>query len=110
MTLESLYQRVWDGWVFDRAYALLPKTGREQERFAVRHVAMHIGKQSGKILALVEPMDHSGREPDEDDTKEMARQLSYMIINVLKLASLLGISATDLLANVSVWEDEHKRS
>lgn len=109
MTLAGLYLRVFDGWRFDRGhYALLPNGERDRERFALRNLAMHVGKTSGKIQALIEPMDHSGRDLDEEGTREMARQISYMIINVLRLASLTGVPVMDILANVSNWEEEHR--
>ena len=64
--------------------------------FAVRHSAMHMMKSTGKIAAEAEKADHGGEMSPED----LKTATTKMLVNVLKLAEELGISAEELAANV----------
>lgn len=68
----------------------------EQIQFAVNHSALHIMKSVGVIAAEVEAADHGG----EMDPEKLKTATTKMLVNVLKLAEVLGISGEQLADNV----------
>lgn len=93
--LDRLTAFIRNHWTFDaRSYPELNgKTPEETFAFAVRHCALHFGKTAGKVIAVSEGKDHGS----ELDLEELKRQTSKMLINVLMLASLLGMTGDDLI-------------
>ncbi len=65
-------------------------------RFAVNHSVLHMNKSLGAIAAQVEAADHGG----EMDEAALETATTKMLVNVLKLASELGLTAEDLAAAV----------
>ena len=71
-------------------------TEDEIQRFAVRHLALHTGKTVGKIIAAIEPSDHGAAL----DIEEIRENLPKSLINTLRLASLVGMTGSELLAAI----------
>lgn len=61
-------------------------------RFAIRHSALHFSKTAGKVAASSEGVDHGGTL----DTEELKSNVAKSLINTLRLAELLKMSATEL--------------
>src|SRR5262245_13748358 len=61
----------------------------------VRHVALHMAKDAGRIAAGIEPIDH-GRPWDG---QALGRSTRNMLVNVLRMCSLLHLSPAELLAD-----------
>ena len=61
-------------------------------RFAIRHSALHFSKTAGKVAASSESVDHGGIL----ETEELKSNVAKSLINTLRLAELLKMSATEL--------------
>lgn len=71
-------------------------SGDQQMHFIVRHSALHMMKSVGKLAAEAETADHGGTV----DYANLKTATTKMLVNVLKLAEELDISAEELAANV----------
>lgn len=67
----------------------------EQERhdFIVRHLALHLGKFSGKVIGVSEKVDHGS----EEDTEALHSAITKLIIATLRLAGETGMSGEDII-------------
>ncbi len=81
-------------FVFDETnYPELAGRGEgERLAFALRHVAIHCAKTTGKIATVSEAADHGEAVDKEGLEVDCAKAL----INTLRLADLIGLSGKDL--------------
>jgi len=97
--LHGLMRHIAAVWVCDPSrYPALAGTSEEQrKKFLLNHSILHIDKTKGKVAAILEDFDHTGRfTPGADaELKELAIK---SFVNVLKLAEESGVSAQELLA------------
>ena len=78
----------------EKSYPLLAEKPEVQRMaFAINHSILHMSKSLGKIAAECESYDHGHGRPNEDVVKEATVK---MLINTLKLADELGMTADDL--------------
>ncbi len=70
----------------------------EQERFAfaLRHAALHMAKTTGKIATAGERIDH-GKEMDKE---ELEINIVKSLITSLRLAELIGMSESQIIARI----------
>ena len=73
---------------------LLGKSENERLAFALRHVAIHCAKTTGKIATVSEAADHG----EAIDAAGLKTDCGKMLINTLRLADLVGLSGNDLEA------------
>jgi hypothetical protein len=96
--LDALMAHIGDTWVCDAArYPELQGMNEEAHRnFVVKHSLMHILKTTGKIASCCEDFDHTHTAGPEEGLllQELAIKL---VVNALKLAEEVGLSADDLL-------------
>ena len=81
-------------FVFDETnYPELAGRGEgERLAFALRHVAIHCAKTTGKIATVSEAADHG----EVVDTEGLKLDCAKALINTLRLADLVGLSGKDL--------------
>lgn len=102
-SLRALMELVQSSWPFTPpAY---PELKGDSDPRAIVHAAMHLAKSSGKVVGAIEPIDH-GKPVDRDALTE---QLSYTLVNLLRIASLAGISSRELLVTVENWKQRARR-
>ena len=96
--LASLMQYIGERYTFtEEHYPGFNKfSEKEQKVFAVRHSHLHMSKSAGKIAAEAETADHGGTMNEE----KLCVATAKMLVNALKLAQELGMSAEDLAAKV----------
>lgn len=96
--LQEAIDFIASKFVFDAAsYPLIVKlTPEEKLQFSVNHSLQHMTKQIGKIAAHLEDKDHGGDGNDEVLREALVKSFT----NVLRLAELLNMNATDLLSLV----------
>ena len=83
----------------NRVYPTL--TSKNNHLFVVRHTALHMNKAAATVAAEAEVGDHGRKMNDEKLKEAVIKQL----INSLKLASHLGMEATDIeQAILHFWE------
>lgn len=82
-------------YVFNaETYPDLELTTRDEKfDFGVRHSVLHMQKSLGKIAEYSEGRDHG----ELGSKKEVKIATVKMLINILKLASIQGMNADDLL-------------
>lgn len=111
----ELIGAVEDAWPFDlENYPDLPADSLEGRRiFAIRHMALHLGKEVGKLNALLEKLDHKVRPSPWDDSD--VREITLAIIRDLqlcawRLAPLLDIPPDYIEQAIRAWfQDEALR-
>lgn len=98
MTLREIYEKTEAAWPFDAEnYPNLEHVFAGQRAVAYSgHTLLHVMKQAGKLAALFEPMAHSVFYNVTSRRSEVARQVAYMIVNVLRLAQLAGVAPEDV--------------
>lgn len=75
------------------------------QHFAVRHSALHMMKSLGAIASEAESADHG----DAINVPRLATICRKELVNILKLAAVLGITAGDLIDDiVQVYADRYK--
>jgi hypothetical protein len=98
-TLAELMAEINSRYVFNPinypALAHVPDDMRVA--FIVSHSLHHVSKSHGKLATIVEAADHSGRPVNPEDAREGVLKL---LLNGLKLASELGITPSQILAEV----------
>ena len=92
--LQETMDAIASAFVYDETSypALADRTSEQRQQFALQHSLLHIQKSLGRIAAELETADHGGKA-NAFKFKEAAIK---QVINVLHLATLLGISAEDL--------------
>jgi len=98
-SLQELMAFIGSGYVFSKEnYPLLAgKSDIQKMAFAINHSILHMNKSIGKIAAECESYDHGHSHLNEDIIKEATVK---MLINTLKLADELGMTAKDLFETV----------
>lgn len=106
MNLAEMMDTVRRGWRFLRErYPELPETAEEQQVFAVRHILYHILKPTTGMFRQLERYDHSPTLNNLD--KNEARIIVFKLFrNVLRLASVLEITADELEQSVQDWKPQ----
>lgn len=97
--LEELMEYISVQWKFTpKNYPILEKLSKiEREDFALGHIVKHMQKSLGKIASYSEAIDHND-EPSAGDFPKGATV--KMIVNALRLATILGISADDIIETI----------
>jgi hypothetical protein len=92
--IEILMKCIGEHYVFtnDHYPNALLETPEQQRHFATAHTLMHMNKALGKIATEVESADHGGQL----DVNILHEATLKMLINTLKLAEELGLSAEDI--------------
>lgn len=105
MQFDELFQRVEITWPFNaRTYPNLPLTSEAQSKVATTgHVLLHIVKQAGKLAAIVEPLAHPANYRLDHCRQEIAQQVAYMIVNVVRLAQLADVSEAEVEAEIEAY-------
>jgi hypothetical protein len=93
--INQLMEIIAKRFPFDENHYPELRGASEKERllFAVRHSALHFAKISGKIAAVSEDMDH-GKDMHTPDAKTY---VTKTLIDVLRLAELLGMTEKDII-------------
>lgn len=94
VTLKELMTRIDSGYSFSAdVYPALRAANLDQQHyFGLVHSLLHMEKSQGKLATELEAYDHGGMM---DDTK-LCEAACKQLVNTLKLASHLGLSAEDL--------------
>jgi hypothetical protein len=79
-------------------YPELPSEGSDVDRFCIRHSALHFAKTAGQLAAVAEATDHGGTL----DRSRIAQIAAASLVNSLKLANEIGLSASEMCALVSL--------
>jgi hypothetical protein len=97
-SVSELMRFIGSRYVFNRDnYPGIEGMSQEEKRaFAVSHSAHHMTKSLGRISAECESWDY-GNRMNEESLREATVK---MLINTLKLAEELGISAGELIGSV----------
>ena len=94
VNLSKTMKRISEVFIFtaDR-YPILRKLTHDQKLvFAITHSVHHMNKSLGKISAECETFDHG----EKMDKLALEEATIKMFINVIKLADVLGMSASEL--------------
>ena len=99
--LVALMTHIGDRYTFtpEQYPALKGKTPEQRRAFAVNHNVLHMLKSVGRLAGESERYDHGGKM-DGDALRE---GVVKMLINTLKLAEELGLSAQDLADSVPAF-------
>jgi len=105
--LRELIPFVAEHWKFDgEKYPDL--SGVEDpiliQGFIIRHIALHMAKATGALGSLGERIDHG----ELSDEKELRLYIRKFFVNTLRLAEVAGMSASDLVDEVTAWAMEQK--
>jgi len=73
-------------------YPELGKSDVDVDLFCVRHSALHFAKTAGQLAAVAEDVDHGGTV----DKDRIARIAAAGLVNSLKLANEVGLTATEV--------------
>ncbi len=71
----------------------------QRQAFAITHSVLHMNKSVGRIAGECESYDHGGDGPNNAIVREATVK---MLINTLKLAEELGMTAEDLAKAIPV--------
>ena len=71
----------------------------ERRNFALRHVALHVGKAQGALMGVVEALDHGG----ELNIEALTVALRKLLVDTIQTAGIAGISAETLLLAIEDW-------
>lgn len=94
MSLQPMIDLIARTYPFDgTVYPSLAQASPSDIRaFAVRHSVLHMSKSLGKIAAFAEEEDHGG----VGDVALLREATVKMLINTLRLAEVLGMTAEDI--------------
>ena len=105
--LTVLMELVDKGYPFDDAtYPQLPVDEADRMHFAVAHSLLHMQKAHGTIATELEAYDHG--EPF--DVAKIHEATCKQLVNVLKLAAVLGITPAQLADYIGVQYDPSIKS
>ena len=105
--LTVLMELVDEGYVFDDAtYPQLPVDDGDRVHFAIAHSLLHMQKALGAIATELEAYDHG--EPL--DVVKIHEATCKQLVNVLKLAAVLGITPAQLADYIGVQYDPAVKS
>ena len=98
MNMQELMDFIGTRYIFSVEYypVLQGKSADETRVFAINHSHLHMSKSLGRLAAESERYDHGG-SIDNAVVKEVTVK---MLINVLKLAQELGMTADELIEAV----------
>lgn len=104
MDLGELQAVARVNWTFtERDYPVLARTVKEDRLlFALRHAILHQQKAAGNLAAIAEAMDHGGPLNRELLVATLRKQL----VNTMECASVAGIPALELEADILKWAAE----
>lgn len=71
-------------------------TEDQQHALAIRHLALHAGKTTGKLIGVSEAADHGA----PIDVELLKVEIPKALINTLRLAELVGMTEKDLLMSL----------
>ncbi len=98
MSMKELMEFIGARYIFSAEHypSLSGRSAEETRAFAINHIHLHISKSLGRIATESERHDHGG---SFDDTviKEATVKI---LINTLKLAQELGMTADELCETV----------
>ncbi len=106
MKIKTLFTIIEKSWDFNSiAYPIKNRemTYNGENNFAINHILLHINKISGDIATEVEHSDHQVTF----HTKPLAKIPALLIINAIKLAQIIGISAEQIEQQILDWEKKH---
>jgi hypothetical protein len=98
LELRGLMEYIGSRYIFapEHYSALAGMSSEQGKAFAVGHSTFHMCKSIGKIAAECERFDHGGNLDDA----VLKEGVIKMLINVLKLAEVMGISPDDLGSSI----------
>lgn len=101
MTIQELQQFIEKSWAFDaNTYPLLGElNGDDRLNFSRRHLMMHLQKEVGDLVRILEPLDH-GKPPPEDYRDRIRKILRDLQIVTLRLNALEERGEKDLVESV----------
>jgi hypothetical protein len=101
--LDKLITFIAEHFKFDKATYPELEGVSDQKRleFAIRHSVLHFSKTTGKIAAVSEDVDHGGAL----DLESIKENVPKALINVLRLAELVGISEAEIIRAI---EEKYK--
>lgn len=108
--MEELLKLVEANWRFDgNNYRRLAADMSEEEvsHFAVNHILKESGVVHGLLSSVCEESDHSGKQLNHEQLIIITRK---MLVNTLRLAGVLGLSADDLQQEVLTWAKKFEKS
>jgi hypothetical protein len=93
--LKSLFELVTMRYVYNvQNYPRLKgKSSLEIKDFGIKHSLLHIVKGTGRISQVLEDTDHGAIL----DTEALKAQAAKLLVNTLKLAETLGMTADELI-------------
>lgn len=96
--LKTLMLFIGERYIFDeQSYPGIGQLSPKQRAlFVVRHSALHVMKSAGVLAAQAESGDHG----NSMDAAELKIATTKTLVNALKLAQELGMTAEDLAAQV----------
>jgi len=105
MELKELMELIEESWTFDENnHPGIDRLSADQvSLFAVRHILMHQQKAVGRLVEAYEPTDHW--QPLIKSAVLLAVRNS--LVNTLRLASTIGLKASELEGYVLGWAKEH---
>jgi len=109
MELKEIIQLVKDNWPFDeKNYPRISELlgGADLKFFSIQIVLHDIQKATRLLVTTYEPADH-GVPLDENALRDDVRSL---LISILRLASIIGVSAEDLEESLMRWAMEKHKS
>jgi len=97
--LSDLLSIVAEGLPVDADhYPDLADASVNADRFCIRHSALHFAKTAGQLAAVAENYDHGGHV----DRDRIAVIAASSLINSLKLANEIGLSAVEMCSLVAL--------
>lgn len=82
--------------------SLKGKTDEEKFSFALNHYALHFSKTAGKIALVSEHADHG----EEIDIEALRDNVPKALINVLRLAELVGMNEKEIIESIEARYSE----
>ena len=86
MTIQELQKFIEESWTFDDSnYTLLKGlTGENRLNFVRRHLMMHLQKEIGDLVRILEPLDH-GKPLPQDYQDRITKILRDLQVVTLRL-------------------------
>lgn len=101
MTIQELQQFIEKSWKFDdENYPLLKGLiGDQRLNFMRRHLMMHLQKEVGDLVRIVEPLDH-GKPLPADYQERIGKILRDLQVITLRINALEGRGKEDLVESI----------
>ncbi len=106
MNLQDLMDRIHNRWPWTKEnYPRFPEGDEGGKAWRMRHILLHLVKETGAIANILERRDHGSSVQNERALRRLVCDLSAKVVmNGLELARSFDITAEDLIAAIDQFQ------